>query len=149
MSHPMTITEKILAAHAGLEEVTPGQLINARVDIALGNDITAPIAIKEFKQAGGGKVFDPERVVLVADHFAPNKDIPSAIQCRTLRQFAQEQHLQHFYDGWIVQPFLLSFKYQQIGCLLVVSGRSGLEIIVNRRGGCHAVAKQRQPPATI
>ena len=99
MSHPMTITEKILAAHAGLEEVTPGQLINARVDIALGNDITAPIAIREFKQAGAEKVFDPERVVLVADHFAPNKDIPSAIQCRTLRQFAQEQHLKHFYDG--------------------------------------------------
>lgn len=99
MSHPMTITEKILAAHAGLEAVTPGQLINAKVDIALGNDITAPIAIKEFKQAGAAKVFDPERVVLVADHFAPNKDILSAIQCQTLRQFAQEQHLVHFYDG--------------------------------------------------
>ena len=99
MSHPMTITEKILAAHAGLDFVTPGQLINAKVDIALGNDITAPIAIKEFRQAGAGKVFDPERVVLVADHFAPNKDILSAIQCQTLRQFAQEQHLVHFYDG--------------------------------------------------
>jgi 3-isopropylmalate/(R)-2-methylmalate dehydratase large subunit len=95
----MTITEKILAAHAGLDFVTPGQLINAKVDIALGNDITAPIAIKEFRQAGAGKVFDPERVVLVADHFAPNKDILSAIQCQTLRQFAQEQHLVHFYDG--------------------------------------------------
>jgi 3-isopropylmalate/(R)-2-methylmalate dehydratase large subunit len=95
----MTITEKILAAHAGLEAVAPGQLINAKVDIALGNDITAPIAIKEFKQAGAAKVFDPERVVLVADHFAPNKDILSAIQCQTLRQFANEQHLRHFYDG--------------------------------------------------
>ena len=61
MSHPMTITEKILAAHAGLDFVTPGQLINAKVDIALGNDITAPIAIKEFRQAGAGKVFDPEK----------------------------------------------------------------------------------------
>jgi 3-isopropylmalate/(R)-2-methylmalate dehydratase large subunit len=99
MSHPMTITEKILATHAGLEAVTPGQLINAKVDIALGNDITAPIAIREFKQAGAEKVFDPERVVLVADHFAPNKDILSAIQCQTLRQFAEEQHLVHFYDG--------------------------------------------------
>jgi 3-isopropylmalate/(R)-2-methylmalate dehydratase large subunit len=99
MSHPMTITEKILAAHAGLESVTPGQLINAKVDIALGNDITAPIAIREFRRAGAAKVFDPERVVLVADHFAPNKDIPSAIQCQTLRQFAQEQHLVHFYEG--------------------------------------------------
>ncbi|MBM4289722.1 MAG: 3-isopropylmalate dehydratase large subunit, partial [Deltaproteobacteria bacterium] len=68
-------------------------------DIALGNDITAPIAIREFRQAGATKVFDPERVVLVADHFAPNKDILSAIQCQTLRQFAQEHHLAHFYDG--------------------------------------------------
>jgi 3-isopropylmalate/(R)-2-methylmalate dehydratase large subunit len=99
MSHPMTITEKILAAHAGLEFVTPGQLINAKVDIALGNDITAPIAISEFRRAGAAKVFDPERVVLVADHFAPNKDILSAIQCQTLREFAQQQHLVHFYEG--------------------------------------------------
>jgi 3-isopropylmalate/(R)-2-methylmalate dehydratase large subunit len=95
----MTITEKILAAHAGLDFVVPGQLINARVDIALGNDITAPIAIREFRRAGAAKVFDRERVVLVADHFAPNKDILSAIQCQTLRQFAQEQQLVHFYDG--------------------------------------------------
>lgn len=99
MPRPMTITEKILAAHAGLPEVTPGQLINAKVDIALGNDITAPIAIKEFREAGAQKVFDPSRVVLVADHFAPNKDIPSAIQCQILRRFAQEQNLTHFYDG--------------------------------------------------
>ncbi|WP_449245703.1 3-isopropylmalate dehydratase large subunit [Desulfobacca acetoxidans] len=99
MNKPMTITEKILAAHAGLDYVEPGQLINARVDIALGNDITAPIAIKEFRQAGALQVYDPERVVLVADHFAPNKDIPSAIQCQTLRRFAQEQKLRHYYDG--------------------------------------------------
>lgn len=99
MSHPMTITEKILAAHAGLDWVEPGQLINAKVDIALGNDITAPIAIREFRRAGAAKVFDRERVVLVADHFAPNKDILSAIQCQTLRQFAQEHNLVHFYDG--------------------------------------------------
>lgn len=99
MTNPMTITEKILAKHAGLDFVEPGQLINARVDIALGNDITAPIAIKEFRRAGGTKVFDRERIVLVADHFAPNKDIPSAIQCQMLRQFAREQDLLHFYDG--------------------------------------------------
>ncbi len=99
MSHPMTITEKILAAHAGLDAVVPGQLINAKVDIALGNDITAPIAIKEFRRAGASKVFDPERVVLVADHFAPNKDIPSAIQCQILREFAREQQLRHYYEG--------------------------------------------------
>ncbi len=99
MSQPQTITEKILAAHAGLESVEPGQLINARVDIALGNDITAPIAIKEFRASGAAKVFDPERVVLVADHFAPNKDIASAIQCQILREFAREQNLTHYYDG--------------------------------------------------
>lgn len=99
MPRPQTITEKILAAHAGLPAVTPGQLINAKVDIALGNDITAPIAIKEFQEAGATQVFARDRVVLVADHFAPNKDIPSAIQCQILRQFAQEQQLVHFYDG--------------------------------------------------
>jgi 3-isopropylmalate/(R)-2-methylmalate dehydratase large subunit len=99
MTNPMTITEKILAKHAGLDFVEPGQLINARVDIALGNDITAPIAIQEFRRAGGTKVFDRDRIVLVADHFAPNKDIPSAIQCQMLRQFAGEQDLLHFYDG--------------------------------------------------
>ena len=71
MSNPMTITEKILAAHAGLEAVTPGQLINAKVDIALGNDITAPIAIKEFKQAGAVKVFDPEQGRIGGGSFCP------------------------------------------------------------------------------
>ncbi|MEK7841989.1 MAG: 3-isopropylmalate dehydratase large subunit, partial [Deltaproteobacteria bacterium] len=79
---PMTITEKILAKHAGLKEVKPGQLINAKVDIALGNDITAPIAIKEFKASGAKKVFNKNKVVLVPDHFTPNKDIKSAEQCK-------------------------------------------------------------------
>jgi len=94
----MTITEKILAAHAGLESVEPGQLINAKVDIALGNDITAPIAIKEFRKAGATKVFDRDKVVLVPDHFAPNKDIQSAEQCKMLREFAREQDLTHYYE---------------------------------------------------
>ncbi|MBI4745960.1 MAG: 3-isopropylmalate dehydratase large subunit [Deltaproteobacteria bacterium] len=94
----MTITEKILAAHSGLNKVEPGQLINARVDIALGNDITAPIAIKEFKKAGAAKVFDRDKVVLVPDHFAPNKDIQSAEQCKMLREFAREQDLTHYYE---------------------------------------------------
>jgi 3-isopropylmalate/(R)-2-methylmalate dehydratase large subunit len=94
----MTITEKILARHAGLDEVRPGMLINARVDIALGNDITAPIAIDEFRKAGGEKVFDRTRVVLVPDHFAPNKDISSAEQCKLMREFAHEQELTHYYE---------------------------------------------------
>jgi len=95
---PMTITEKILAEHAGLKEVRLGQLINARVDIALGNDITAPIAIDEFRRAGGKRVFDRERVVLIPDHFAPNKDIQSAENCKILREFAREQELAHYYE---------------------------------------------------
>jgi 3-isopropylmalate/(R)-2-methylmalate dehydratase large subunit len=99
MAKAQTITQKILAAHCGRDSVEPGELILAKVDIALGNDITAPLAIKEFRESGAKKVFDRERVVLVADHFAPNKDIPSAIQCQTLRQFAREQNLTHFYEG--------------------------------------------------
>jgi 3-isopropylmalate/(R)-2-methylmalate dehydratase large subunit len=99
MAKAQTITQKILAAHCGKEYVEPGELILAKVDIALGNDITAPIAIREFRGAGATKVFDREMVVLVADHFAPNKDIASAIQCQTLREFAKEQGLVHFYEG--------------------------------------------------
>ncbi len=99
MAKSQTITQKILAAHTDKDFVEPGELIMARVDIALGNDITAPLAIKEFKRVGAHKVFDRSRVVLVCDHFAPNKDIPSAIQCQQLRHFAKEQDLTHFYDG--------------------------------------------------
>ena len=95
----MTITEKILAAHAGLPEVQPGMLINARVDIALGNDITAPIAIEEFEKAGGKGVFDKDKVVLIPDHFTPNKDISSAQQCKFVREFARAQELTHYYEG--------------------------------------------------
>ncbi|HAO93477.1 MAG TPA: 3-isopropylmalate dehydratase large subunit, partial [Deltaproteobacteria bacterium] len=95
----MTITEKILARHAGLKEVAPGELINAKVDIALGNDITAPIAISEFRRIGAKKVFNRNKVVLVPDHFTPNKDIKSAEQCKILRDFAREHKLKHYYDG--------------------------------------------------
>ena len=94
----MTITEKILARHTDLVEVSPGILINARVDIALGNDITAPIAIEAFRKAGGTKVFDREKVVLVPDHFAPNKDIASAEQCKVMRNFVREQDITHYYE---------------------------------------------------
>ncbi len=94
----MTITEKILAKHAGLAAVEPGQLVMARVDVALGNDITAPIAIREFQRSGATELFDPERVVFVMDHFAPNKDISSATQVKIVRDFAKEHRLSHFYD---------------------------------------------------
>jgi len=95
----MTITEKILAEHAGLKILKPGQLIEVRVDIVLANDITAPFAIEQFRTSGIGKVFDKDKIVLVLDHFAPNKDILSAEQCRLLKEFAKEQHLTHFYEG--------------------------------------------------
>jgi 3-isopropylmalate/(R)-2-methylmalate dehydratase large subunit len=86
-------------AHTGLSEISAGQLINARVNIALGNDITAPIAIREFRAAGGKKVFDRDKVALVLDHFTPNKDISSAQQCKTVREFAVEHGITHFYEG--------------------------------------------------
>ena len=94
-----TITEKILMAHTGLKKISAGQLINARVDIALGNDVTAPIAINEFQKAGGKKVFDKKKVALVLDHFTPNKDINSAQQCKAVREFALKQKVTHFYEG--------------------------------------------------
>jgi 3-isopropylmalate/(R)-2-methylmalate dehydratase large subunit len=94
-----TITEKILMAHTKIRELHPGQLINARVDIALGNDITAPIAIREFRAAGGKKVFNKNKVALVLDHFTPNKDINSAEQCKAVREFAIEHGIVHFYEG--------------------------------------------------
>ena len=94
----MTITEKILAEHAGLREVEPGQLINAKADLLLANDITAPIAIEEFRRVGAVKVFDPAKIALIPDHFTPNKDIQSAQQCLLMRNFAKEQNILHYYE---------------------------------------------------
>ena len=84
----MTLTQKILAAHAGLAEVKAGQLINAKLDIVLGNDITTPVAINEFERAGFDSVFDKEHIAIVLDHFVPNKDIKSATQSKQCREFA-------------------------------------------------------------
>ncbi len=98
MKHPMTITEKILAAHSGKKRVSPGDLLNVRIDLALGNDITAPLAIKAFKEIGAKKVFHRDRVALVPDHFTPAKDILSAEQCKILREFAKAQRLTHFFE---------------------------------------------------
>ncbi|MDF1593708.1 MAG: 3-isopropylmalate dehydratase large subunit [Desulfobacterales bacterium] len=95
----MTITEKILARNAGLDSVKPGTLVNAKLDIALGNDITAPIAIDLFRKSGAQKVFDKNRVVLVLDHFVPNKDIKSATQCKMIREFALEYGIVNFFDS--------------------------------------------------
>ena len=95
----MTMTQKILAAHAGLDSVAPGQLIEADIDLALANDITGPVAIRELAKAGMDKVFDREKVALVMDHFAPNKDIKSAEQCKECREFAKKHDLVNFFDG--------------------------------------------------
>ncbi|MBQ8178002.1 MAG: 3-isopropylmalate dehydratase large subunit [Clostridia bacterium] len=94
----MTMTQKILAHHAGLESVVAGQLINAKLDIVLGNDITTPVAVNEFKKAGFDKVFNKDRVAIVLDHFVPNKDIKAAEQSKTCREFACAHCVSHFYD---------------------------------------------------
>lgn len=94
----MTMTQKILAAHAGLDTVQPGQLIEAELDLVLGNDITSPVAIDEFEKAGVSRVFDRDKIALVLDHFVPNKDIKSAEQCRQVRDFAKAQAITHFFD---------------------------------------------------
>ncbi|MGN0172444.1 MAG: 3-isopropylmalate dehydratase large subunit [Acutalibacteraceae bacterium] len=94
----MTMTQKILAAHAGLDSVTAGQLIEAQLDLCLGNDITAPVAINEFERCGATKVFDNTRIALVMDHFTPNKDIKAAQQVKRTREFAGKYDIAHFYD---------------------------------------------------
>ena len=94
----MTLTQKILAHHAGLDQVKAGQLINAKLDIVLGNDITTPVAINEFEKAGFDGVFDKNRVAIVLDHFVPNKDIKSATQSKQCREFANKYDILNFYD---------------------------------------------------
>ena len=94
----MTLSQKILAAHAGLDKVEAGQLITAKLDLVLGNDITTPVAINEIEKHGGGKVFDKGKIALVMDHFVPNKDIKSAEQCKRCRTFAYAQGVENYFD---------------------------------------------------
>ncbi|MBR1864687.1 MAG: 3-isopropylmalate dehydratase large subunit [Ruminococcus sp.] len=94
----MTMTQKILAAHAGLSEVKAGQLIMADLDLVLGNDVTTPVAINEFNKAGFSQVFDNNRITMVMDHFTPNKDIKAAAQCKQCREFACQYDITHYYD---------------------------------------------------
>lgn len=98
MARPMTMAEKILAAHAGLEEVVPSQLIECDLDLVLSNDVTSPIAIKEFNKVGVEKVFDPTKIALVPDHYVPNKDIAAAEQAKMTREFAHAQGITHYYE---------------------------------------------------
>lgn len=94
----MTMTQKILAAHAGLDTVKAGQLIMAKLDLVLGNDVTSPVAINEFNKAGFHEVFDTQKVTMVMDHFTPNKDIKAAQQCKQCRDFCGEYQIKHFFD---------------------------------------------------
>ena len=94
----MTMTQKILAKHAGLDKVEAGQLVLVNLDRVLGNDITSPVAIREFNNIGAKEVFDKEKVTMVMDHFAPNKDIKAAVQCKMCRDFCNEHEVVHFYD---------------------------------------------------
>lgn len=92
----MTMTQKILAAHAGLESVKAGQLIEANLDLVLGNDITTPVAVNEFGKFGVDKVFNKSKIAIVPDHFTPNKDIKAAEQVKYVREFANEKELKTF-----------------------------------------------------
>jgi len=94
----MTMTQKILAAHAGLDEVKAGQLIMADLDLVLGNDVTTPVAINEFNKSGFSEVFDKGKITMVMDHFTPNKDIKAAAQCKQCRDFAAKYDIKHYYD---------------------------------------------------
>lgn len=94
----MTMTQKILAAHAGLDSVKAGQLIEAKLDLVLGNDITSPVAIKEFARFNCGKVFDRDKIALVPDHFTPNKDIKAAEQCKMIREFACKMDITNYFE---------------------------------------------------
>lgn len=94
----MTMTQKILAAHAGYELVKVGQLIQADLDLVVGNDVTTPVAIKEFSRIGVDRVFDREKVVIVPDHFAPNKDIKAAEQCKMIREFSREKEIKNYFE---------------------------------------------------
>ena len=94
----MTMTQKILAAHAGLDSVKAGDLIEAKLDLVLGNDVTTPVAVKVFDEAGFTKIFDKDRIAIVLDHYTPCKDIKSAELCATAREFAKRFNITHLYD---------------------------------------------------
>jgi 3-isopropylmalate/(R)-2-methylmalate dehydratase large subunit len=94
----MTLTEKIISAHTNKDEVHSGEFVIAKVDFSLANDITGPLAIKEFEKIGVNRVFDNERIALIPDHFTPNKDIPSAEQCKIVREFARKMNLKYYYE---------------------------------------------------
>ncbi|MBU4293983.1 MAG: 3-isopropylmalate dehydratase large subunit, partial [Actinobacteria bacterium] len=95
---PQTIAQKIIAWHCDRQYLNVGEIVNARVDFILGNDITMPLAIEEFKKIGVKKVFDSEKIIIVPDHFTPNKDIKSAQQCKLIREFANEYKIKNYFE---------------------------------------------------
>ncbi len=133
----MTMTQKILAAHAGLDHVVAGQLIEANLDVVLANDITAPVAINEFEKCGADAVFDNTRIALVLDHFTPNKDIKAAEQCLQTRNFAHKYDIKNFFDvGQMgIEHALLPEKSQELSGKPTERNTSGLNIVhsVNRK----------------
>ena len=129
----MTLAEKILAAHCGRKKVVPGELVNVKVDLVLANDITAPIAIKEFRRIGVKRVFDPKKIVMVPDHFVPNKDILSAEQAKLMRDFALEQGLIYFEVGQMgIEHVILPEKG-----LVLPGGAEGHEVRSRPTAGVH------------
>ena len=131
----MTQTQKILAAHAGLAEVKAGQLINAKLDIVLGNDITTPVAINEFEKAGFDGVFDKEHIAIVLDHFVPNKDIKSATQSKQCREFANKYDILNFYVNRSSNAAAESFNAK------IKSFRASLRGIVDEKFFLYRLAK--------
>ena len=122
----MTITEKILAAKCNKLSVKAGELILADVDLAMANDVTAPVAIKEFEKARLDKIFNKDKVAFILDHFTPNKDINSATLCKVTREFAKKHNITHFYEGGnvgiLVHDFQLHRSLQD-----QIQGRGGIE----------------------
>jgi 3-isopropylmalate/(R)-2-methylmalate dehydratase large subunit len=120
----MTISEKILAHHAGLESVKPAEFVLATVDLTMANDITAPLAIKAFKEVGGHKVVDPSKITLVMDHFSPSRDIPSATQLQTSRRFAEDQGISLYYESDGIAHALLPERGMVLPGQLVIGADS-------------------------
>ena len=141
----MTMTQKILAKHAGLESVRAGQLIQAKLDLVLGNDITTPVAINEFESAGFEKVFDKSRIAMVMDHFAPNKDIKSAEQAKIVRDFdlSRIEHLvgdlANGLDGDggrdVVGEHQIQIAFDQLAWLHLIQPRMGGENLLRHGHG--------------
>ncbi len=159
MARPMTIAEKILAAHAGLDEVVPGQLIECDLDLVLSNDVTAPIAIDECRKITD-RVWNPDRVVMVPDHYTPAKDIKSAELSKRVRDFVREQGISHYWEvGKVgIEHALLPEQGVCVPGDLIIGGRGpgyGPRLVQgarkhqirNRRRTCPGRVGQRRDPA--